>query len=70
MLAKAIEPQETTKKRQVELSVIAGCLLFSLQRSEGLFQPNSYYGDICLMKILGIGKYCSGNECLICFIMP
>jgi hypothetical protein len=43
MLAKAIEPQETTKRRQVELSIIAGCLLFSLQRSKGLFQPNGCY---------------------------
>lgn len=36
MLAKAIEPQETTKKRQEELSLIAGHLLFPVQRWEGL----------------------------------
>lgn len=70
MLAKAIEPQETTKKRQVEWPVVAGCLLFCLRRSEGPFQPNGHGGDSCLMKVLGTGKYFLGYDCLIALIMP
>lgn len=48
----------------------AGCLLFCLRRSEGLFQPNGHGGDICLMKVLGTGKYFLGYDCLLGFIMP
>ena len=55
MLAKAIEPQETTKKRQVEWAEITHGLLFCLQGKEDLFQPNGYYQDIFWMKILRLG---------------
>lgn len=55
MLAKAIEPQETTKKRQVEWAEIAHGLLFCLQGKEDLFQPNGYFQDIFWMKILRPG---------------
>lgn len=52
MLAKAIEPQETTKKRQVERAEIAHSVLFCLQGKEDLFQPNGYFQDSFWMKIL------------------
>lgn len=55
MLAKAIEPQGTTRKRQVEWAEIAHGLLFCLQGKEDLFQPNDYYQDIFWMKILRLG---------------
>ena len=55
MLAKAIEPQETTKKRQVEQAEVTHGLLFCLQGKEDLFQPSGYYQDIFWMKILRLG---------------
>ncbi|EPY86459.1 regulator of G-protein signaling 9 isoform 1 [Camelus ferus] len=64
MLAKAIEPQETTKKRQVEGAATARCLLFCLQRNEGLLQPNGYDQGTRWMKILGTGKYFLGSSLL------
>ncbi|TKC49191.1 hypothetical protein EI555_000344 [Monodon monoceros] len=59
MLARAVEPQETTKRRQVEWVAVTHCLLLCLQGKEGLFQPNGYSQDICWMKILGTGKCAS-----------